>query len=137
MLVRLATAAAVLVSAAVHLKLWFDVFRDEAVVGPAFLLNAFGGLVIAVLLLTWRHWVPPMLAAGFGASTLGAFVLATTVGLFGVHEHWAGVYVWLAAASEVVALVGGLALLARVTSTDRTSSVQSQHRLSLGRLHFH
>jgi hypothetical protein len=137
MLVRLGTAAAVLVSAAVHLKLWFDVFHAEDVVGPAFLLNAFGGLVIAVLLLTWRHWVPPLLAAGFGASTLGAFVIATTVGLFGVHEHWAGVYVWVAAASEVIALVGGLVLLAREMSAHRTSAVQSEHRLSLGRLHFH
>ena len=137
MYVRLVAAGAVLVSAAVHLKLWFDGFRDQDVVGPAFLLNAFGGLVIAVLLVTWRHWVPPLLAVGFGASTLGAFVVATTVGLFGLHEHWVGAYVWIAAVAEVVALVSGLVRRARDLPANRTSSVQSQHRLSLGRLHLH
>ena len=104
---RLLAAAAVLVSAVVHLNLWFDGFRDQHVVGPAFLLNAVGGLVIAVLLVAWRHWVPAFLAAGFGVSTLGAFIIATTVGLFGVHEHWVGGYVWTAAVSEAVALVAG------------------------------
>ena len=125
MYVRLVAAAAVLVSAAVHLKLWFDGFRDLKVVGPSFLLNAAGGLVIAVLLVAWRHWVPALLAVGFGGSTLGAFVIASTVGLFGLHEHWVGAYVWIAAVSEVVALVSGLALLARELPARRTSSVQS------------
>lgn len=125
MYVRLVAAAAVLVSAAVHLKLWFDGFRDLKVVGPSFLLNAAGGLVIAVLLVAWRHWVPALLAVGFGGSTLGAFVIASTVGLFGLHEHWVGAYVWIAAVSEVVALVSGLVLLARELPARRTSSVQS------------
>ena len=55
--------------------------------------------------MTWRHWVPLVLAVGFGASTLGAFLIAVTVGLFGVHEHWTGWAVWTAAAAEVVAIV--------------------------------
>jgi hypothetical protein len=135
MYVRLVAAGAVLVSAAVHLKLWYDGFRDLHVVGPAFLLNAVGGLVIAVLLVAWRHWVPALLSAGFGASTLGAFVISATVGLFGVHERWVGSYVWLAAVSEVVALVAGLVLLARDLPALRTSAVETQHRLSLGRPH--
>ena len=80
MKMRILTAAGVLVSAAVHLYLWFDVFRHTEVVGPAFMVNAVGGTIIAVLLVTWRHWIPLLLAVGFGASTLGAFVIATTVG---------------------------------------------------------
>jgi hypothetical protein len=136
MYVRLVAAGAVLVSAVVHLKLWFDGFRDLNV-GPAFLMNAVGGLVIAVLLVTWRHWVPPLLSVGFGASTLGAFVIASTVGLFGLHEHWVGAYVWIAAIAEVIALVSGLVLLARELAMTRTSSVQSQHRPPLGGLHLH
>ena len=105
MKMRMLAAAAVLVSAAVHLYLWFDVFRHTDVVGPAFMLNAVGGTVIAILLVTWRHWIPLVLAVGFGASTLGAFLIAVSVGLFGVHEHWTGWAVWTAAASEVVAIV--------------------------------
>jgi len=34
--------------------------------------------------------------------------LASTVGLFGVHDHWTGGYVWAAAISEFVAVVAGL-----------------------------
>ena len=112
MKMRMLAAAAVLVSAAVHLYLWVDVFRHTDVVGPAFMLNAVGGTVIAILLVTWRHWVPLVLAVGFGASTLGAFLIAVSVGLFGVHEHWTGWAVWTAAGSEVVAiLVAGTVLL--------------------------
>ena len=111
MWLRIVAAVAVLVSAVVHLKLWFDGFRDIDVIGPAFMLNAVAGVVIAVLLLAWRHWIPSFLAAGFGASTLGAFIISATVGLFGVHESWSGGYVLAAAISEAVAIVAGLALL--------------------------
>jgi hypothetical protein len=111
MLVRLVAAAAVLVSAGVHLIMWFQGVRYESV-GPAFLLNAGGGLVIAVLLLAWRHWVPALLTIGFGVATLGAFVIAATVGLMGIHEHWVGGYVWTAAAAEVTAILTGAVLLA-------------------------
>ena len=132
---RLVTAAAVLVSAAVHLYLWFDVFSGQAVIGPAFLLNAAGGLVIAVLLVRWRHWVPALLALGFGVSTLGAFVVAATVGLFGVHEHWIGWPVWTAAVSEVVAIVGGAVLLARTVPAG--SRRQLQHPSATRRADLH
>ncbi len=109
---RMLAAIAVLVSAAIHLYLWFDVFRHTDIVGPAFLLNAVGGVVIAVLLVTWRHWIPLALAIGFGVATLGAFIIATTVGLFGVHEHWTSWEVWTAAVAEAVAiLAAGSALL--------------------------
>ena len=109
---RMLAAAAVLVSAAIHLHLWFDVFRHTDVVGPAFMVNAIGGTVIAVLLVTWRHWIPLLLAVGFGASTLGAFIIAATVGLYGVHEHWTGWEVWTAAASEAIAIVSaGMVLI--------------------------
>src|SRR4051794_26077816 len=93
-------AAALLVSAAVHLYLWFDGVRNQSV-GPMFLVNVVAGVVIAILLLRWDHWVPPFLTAGFGAATLGAFIIASTVGLLGVHTTWAGGSVWLAAVSEI------------------------------------
>lgn len=111
MTMRLLAATAVLVSAAVHLYLWLDGMRDVDVVGPAFLLNAVGGAVIALLLVVWRHWVPPFLALGFGLSTLAAFVISVTVGLFGVQESWTGWAVWTAAVAEVGAIVTGALLL--------------------------
>jgi hypothetical protein len=102
---RVVTAAAVFVSAVVHASLWFTGYRDVAVIGAAFMLNAVGGVVIAVLLLRWRSWVPWLLAGGFGAATLGAFALSVTVGLFGFQESLGGFAQWIAAVSEVVAVL--------------------------------
>lgn len=135
MRLRVLAAAGVLVSAAVHLKLWLDGFRDIPVIGPAFLLNAVGGLVIAVLLVTWRHWIPLVLALGFGISTLGAYLISATVGLFGVHEVWTGVWVVTAEVSEVLAIV--TSVLALRKERPWPSPGQSQHRLGLRRAHFH
>ncbi len=123
MKMRIVAAAGVLVSAAVHLYLWFDVFRHAHVVGPAFMLNAVGGAVIAVLLVTWRHWIPLLLALGFGVATLGAFIIAATAGLYGVHEHWTGWEVWTAAAAEVVVIVAAGTLLLQ------ENPLRSGHRL--------
>jgi len=123
----------VLVSAAVHLYLWINGFRDLSIIGPAFLLNAVGGAVIAVLLVTWRSWVPALLTAGFGVSTLGAFILSSTVGLFGLHEHWVGWPVWTAAVAEVVAIVVGALLLVR--DLPASSAGQLQDRPSFRRAH--
>ena len=128
MWVRIVTAAAALVSAAVHLILWLDGYRDIDVIGPAFLLNAVAGAVIAVLLVLWHHWIPAFLVTGFGASTLGAFVLSTTVGLFGVNEQWTGGWVLTAAVSEVVCIVGGLVLL-RAHWLARSDATRSMARV--------
>jgi len=118
MTVRIVAAIAVLVSAYVHLREWLDGMRDVHVIGPLFVVNIVAGVVIAVLLLTWKHWLAPFLALGFGASTLGGFAIATTsAGLFGDHEKWQGSYVWIAAASEVVAIIAGLIALSREYST--------------------
>lgn len=107
MKLRVIVAIAVLVSGAVHLKLWADGMKDISVIGPSFLLNAVGALVIAVAVLLWRSWLPLLAAAGFGAATLVAFLISATVGLFGVHEVWTGGYVVTAYVSELVALVVG------------------------------
>lgn len=114
MTVRIVAAVAVLVSAYVHLYEWFNGFRHMNVIGPLFLVNVVAGVVIAVLLFTWKHWLAPFLAFGFGATTLTGFVIATTSsGLFGAHEKWHGPYVWAAAISESVAIVAGLIALSR------------------------
>jgi hypothetical protein len=130
MTVRLVAAAAVLVSAYVHLKLWFDGFRHLHVVGPAFMLNAIAGIVIAGLLIGWKHWLAPLLAAGFGASTLGAFAIATTSGgLFGTHEKWQGSYQWTAVIVEAIAILAGLYAVSR----ELRSAPARQHSTLAGR----
>jgi hypothetical protein len=135
MRMRTLTAVAVLVSGAVHLKLWFDGFRSIPMIGPSFMLNAVAAVVIAVLLLTWRHWLPLLLAVGFSAATLGAFVISTTVGLFGVHEVWSGSPQLTAAIAEAVGVVAGLVALVR--ELRGRSGGQLQHRTTVRRADLH
>lgn len=108
LMIRIVAALAVLVSGYVHFHLWNDGFKHQHVVGPLFLVNVIAAVVIAILLLTWRTWVPPLLAAGFGATTMVFFIIAATAGFYGVHEHWVGSYVWSAFIAEIIAIVAGL-----------------------------
>ncbi len=137
MVLRILTAAGVLVSGAVHLQLWLDGYSDIDVIGPLFLLNAGAGLVIAVMVLAWRHWLPLLAAVGFGASTLVAFVISATVGLFGVHETWTGGAVLTAAASELAAVVFGVAAGAQELLPRLASRRQPQDRLAGSRPDLH
>jgi hypothetical protein len=123
MYVRYLTATAVLASVAIHLTLWLQGMRSVHVIGPAFLLNVSGGLVIAVLLVRWRHPGAGVLAACFGMATLGAFTLASTIGLFGDHEKWAGLSVFGAATAEIVAVVAGLAIVLEDTGPEPVAAI--------------
>jgi len=137
MILRVITAAAVIVSAAVHFKLWLiDDFSSIPTIGPLFLLNAAGGLAIGVLVLVWRHWLPALAAIGFGASTLGAFIISATVGLLGLQESFRGTSELTAAAAELVAIFGGIALLT-VWVVRRRSAGQPENRLTAGRAHLY
>lgn len=119
MTARIIAAIAVLVSAYVHLYEWLNGFRHVHVIGPLFVVNIVSGVVIAVLLVTWKHWFAPFLAFGFGATTLAGFAIATTsAGLFGDHEKWQGSYVWVAAIAEAVTVLAALFSLSRELLTE-------------------
>src|ERR1700709_595194 len=101
-------AAGVLMSADVHLVLYFQGFSDIKVIGPSFLLNAVAGIVIGLALLLWRHWFSLLAAIGFGVATLVAFYLSATVGLFGLHETFGGNQQVLAEVAEWLAILGAV-----------------------------
>lgn len=102
-------AAGVLLSAVVHLDLWdLQRFRDIPTIGPLFFLNVVGGLLIGVAMLVWRHWLPMLAAAGFGAATVAAFWISVVHGLFGLKETPTGSSQVLAEIAEYVAVVFGL-----------------------------
>lgn len=126
MFLRLVGVAALLVSAAVHLYLWFDGVRNQSV-GPMFLVNVIAGVVIAALLVFWPHWVSAFLTLGFGAATLAAFTIASTVGLMGVHTEWKGGSVWTAAIAEVVCILVGAALLMRPATATTSPAGRAGH----------
>lgn len=102
-------AAGVLLSATVHLDLWeLQDFRVIPKIGPLFLLNVIAGLVIGVVVVTWRHWFPMLIAAGFGAVTVIAFWISVVHGLFGLKEVASGSSQVLAEVSEYAAALFGL-----------------------------
>src|SRR5690242_4717475 len=84
---RILAAVLVLIAGYLHLKLYFDSYRDTDVGGP-FLLNAAASLVVAVALVVWRNvWVT---VAGLVLvnATLIAFGLSRTDrGVFGFTER--------------------------------------------------
>lgn len=101
-------AAGVLLAAVVHLDVYEQGFRDIPTIGPLFLLDFVGGLVIGVAVLVWRHWLTALLAAGFGAVTVAAYWVSVVHGLFGVKEGTDGWPENLAASAEYAAIVFGL-----------------------------
>lgn len=109
---RVLIAAAVVTSGVVHFLVWQDFMRNVDVVGPAFLVNAAGGVVIGVAVLAWRHWLPLLAAIGFGAATFGAYVMSRTVGFFGVHEQVWTTEAVISAGTEIAAIVLGVVALA-------------------------
>lgn len=133
MKLRLLAAASVVVSAGIHLKLWHDGYKFIPTVGHLFLLNVAGGIVIALMLMAWRHWVPAVLAMCFGMATLGAFTTATTIGLFGSHEVWQGRFVFGAAGVELVAIIAGAALVLTYDETPSESEAMLRAQRSRGK----
>jgi hypothetical protein len=111
MIVRIIAAVAVLASGYVHFHFWNNGVKHLHPEGPLFLVNFVAAIAIAILLIAWRTWIPPFLAAGFGATTMVFFIISATSGFYGDHEHWAGSYVWTAFIAEAIAVVAGLAAL--------------------------
>ena len=114
---RLLGAALLLAIAAIHLYLWQDGYKSIDVLGPAFLLQAViavGGALLVLIaprrLLPWAA----VLGALFSLGSLGALLVATTVGLFGFVESTAAELWWETLWVEIAGTVvlAALALLA-------------------------
>jgi hypothetical protein len=92
----------VAVSAVVHLHLWNTGYRHLPTVGPLFLLQAVSGFVMsALLILTRRVWAA-VLSFGLICATLGGFIMALYVGLFGFRDSWSAPFAGMAFTYEVV-----------------------------------
>ena len=92
-------------------------FGGIAIIGPLFLLNTAAGLTLGVAVLVWRHPLPALLAAGFGAATVAAYWYSVLFGLFGVREVIGGWSEILAEVAEYVALLAGLSVVVLLRHT--------------------
>jgi hypothetical protein len=114
-----ATGAAFLVwSAVIHLMLWSDGYSGISVIGPLFLAQGIGCIVLGVAIVAFRSLA--LLAAGAvaGAATAVGLLLTVHGGLFGYTESLSVPYATLSLAVEftaafVLLLATGLLALAR------------------------
>ena len=113
---RVLAAVLVLAAGIVHLKLYFDGYRDIDKIGPSFLLMFIASVVVAVLLVVWRHWLALVLALALVDATLVGFGLARTGrGIFDFNETgWnPSPEAALSVAFEIAAAIVLVVLLAR------------------------
>lgn len=90
-LLRIVGAGLLLAMAGIHYYLWANAgYNTISLIGPLFLLNAIGGLLLAVALLAAPSrllTVAATLSALFTVGTLGALLISLTPsGLFGFQE---------------------------------------------------
>lgn len=126
-----AGALLVVWSGYIHFHLWDEsgsYYRHLATIGPLFLAQAIGGLVIGILLVAVRRVWAAIIGFGYAVSTFVGFLLTVNLpnGLFNFKEIWAAPFAGLAFAVEVAAaavlLVAGALCLVRSASTTRSGS---------------
>jgi predicted lipoprotein with Yx(FWY)xxD motif len=85
---RLQVAGALLlaVSAAIHLVLYLTGYRSIPTIGWLFLMQVVVAFVLTATVLVTHSWLAAAASAAFALSTLGAYLLAVWIGLFGFRE---------------------------------------------------
>jgi hypothetical protein len=105
-ILRIASAVLLLAIGGIHLFLVLD--GEGGLLVVPFLLNAVAGIGLALGMLILRGrllLLDAVLALLFAIASLLALVLALTVGLFGIHEHWTFTLVPQTVVVDAVAIV--------------------------------
>ena len=117
---RYLAAALLLVGGLVHLKLYFDGYRDfpDENLGRSFLLNVVASVVVAIAVAVRRDWWVRIAGIVVAGGTLVAFALSRTDrGIFGLKEE--GLDPSPEALIALIAEVGAIVVLAVLLATDR------------------
>jgi predicted lipoprotein with Yx(FWY)xxD motif len=83
---RISGALLLAVSAGIHLDLYLTGYRKIPTVGWLFLLQVIVGFVLTIAALVTRSRLAAAASAALALSTLGAYLLAVWIGLFGFKE---------------------------------------------------
>jgi len=99
----------VLWSAYIHFHLWNEPqgYRHISVIGPLFLLQSIGGLVVGLTVVAVRRVWVAICGIGYALSTLVGFLLTVglTDGLFNFKETWAAPFADQALGIEIAVVV--------------------------------
>ena len=86
LILRLAGAALLVATGAIHLDLYLTGYRHIPTIGWLFLLQIIAAFALAAAVLAIRSPVVAAAGAGFAASTLAGYLLSLWIGLFGFTE---------------------------------------------------
>ena len=98
-------AALLATTGAIHLDLWATGYRNIPTIGPLFLFQGIGALVLATLLVGMRRLLIVVMAAGFMIATVIGLLLSVYVGLFGFMDTLAATFAGEALAVESAGVV--------------------------------
>jgi len=123
-------AVLVLIVGYVHLKLYFDGYRDvpNANLGRSFIANAVASVVVAVGLVALRNWIAALAALALANATMLAFWISRTDrGVFGFTEHGfkPSPEATIALVCEIGVAVIALVLLAEAALTPASGAARS------------
>src|SRR6266516_7119369 len=132
---RVAGALLLLVSSCIHLVLYLTGYRAIPTIGWLFLVQAVVAFILAVGALVTHSRLVAVAGAAFALSTLGCYLLAVWIGLFGCKEirTRAGIAACLieVAAFATLALAAVTADPARASSAPRRARARAQSAMSL------
>ena len=132
---RISGAVLLAVSASIHLDLYLTGYRKIPTIGWLFLLQVIVGFVLTIAALVTRSRLAAAASAALALSTLGAYLLAVWIGLFGFKEirTRAGIAAGLieVAAFATLALAAVTAGPARASGAPRRARARAQSAMSL------
>jgi len=86
LLLRLAGAGLLFVTAAIHLDLYLTGYRTIPTIGPLFLFQVIAGFLVGAVVLATASRLAAAAGAALALSTLGGYLLTVQFGLFGFRE---------------------------------------------------
>lgn len=107
-LLAVAGVALLVWSSVIHLQLWADGYSDIPVIGPLFLAQGIGGIVVALIVAVLRRVAALWAGAVTLAATAAGLLLSAYTGIFGYRESLAVPY----AMSSLVIEFTGAGILA-------------------------
>jgi hypothetical protein len=100
----------VLWSAYIHFHLWNEAqgYRSISIIGPLFLAQSIGGLLLGVTIIILRRVWVALTGVGYALSTGAGFLLTVslTKGLFNFKETWFALFAAQAFGIEIAIVVG-------------------------------
>jgi plastocyanin len=98
-------------SSVIHFHLWQSLgYRHIATIGPLFLLQSIGGVLLGLLIVAARRVWAAVLGVGFAVSTMVGFLISVEHGLFGFKDTWSAPFAHEAFALEIATI--GVCLIA-------------------------